>query len=142
VANLLRDGYVGKEFSARLDAKAQSSVQDEFFHGRPVGGVPTTAILAAARLAFEQDPAKGLDIARAAYESLPAADEPYVALPAPGDDFFASLVARSSWKELLHQAFHAYDGATPKGHDSHPVTLSWTAHGESHSIRHTNADHV
>ncbi|MBX7237403.1 MAG: hypothetical protein K1X65_23695 [Caldilineales bacterium] len=142
VAKLLRDGYVGKEFSARPDAKAESGLQDEFVNGRPVGGVPTAALLAAARLAFDQKPANGLDIARAAYESLPAADEPYVALPAPDDDFFESLVARSSWKELLHQAFHVYDGATPRGHDSHPVTLSWTAHGESHSIRHTTADHV
>lgn len=141
IADLLTDGYVSKTFTTRLDAKAQYMLRDELMNGRAVNNVATAALLAASRLAFEQQPARGLEIARAAYASLPDSDEPYVALPDPGDNFFESLVARTTWRELLQKAFHEYDSATPKGHTSHPVTLSWTAHDVSHSIRHTDADH-
>jgi hypothetical protein len=99
------------------------------------------ALVAAARLAFDQKPSRGLEIAEAvkeAVEKMPGSSigDAAVALP---EDAFSDLLEGKSWRELLSTVFHESDWVSPGEHDlypQHPTYIDFYAHGRWHYLYH------
>lgn len=136
--------------AAQIDPLKQHLLVGEAFAGTP--SIPT--LIAAARQAFEQQPAERAAIAERTMhivgntaQTLAAAtagQEPGKPLPLPDDQFFGDLVSGLSWQDLLRTTFQATDFATPfeHGHPHQEVNLRFTSNdGMPHTVVHNQFEH-
>lgn len=134
-------GYVSRVFNPNL-ITLSNKLKDRLLAGKeiPDRELNIPALIAAARMAFEEQPDKGRHIAetlQATVKSIANTVQDPVELPPLPDEYFKKLVEGKTWEDLLEEPFHSIDHATPSGHNhkkSNRVCLVFSAHGKTHAM--------
>lgn len=105
-------------------------------------GTRVEVLVAAASLAFEEQPNRAAQIAETArliIDEMDSADQPMpISFELLNDDELNTMFEGLTYEKLLELSFQTVDAATPEAHDFHTgnVTLTWSAHSLEHKIVH------